>query len=191
MPPRSDQASERFYQVVWPHAPAVLRVARILSGGDDAAADDLAQETLLRAFRGLDRYRDGTDAKAWLMTILRNARVDAARAQAVRVATSLDAMDAEVAAPMAEERPEDWGTSPERALNAFSDAEVIRAMRRLPEEIRWTLLLVDVEGMDHADAAKLLDVPPGTIKSRAFRGRQMLREALLPVARDRRLVREE
>jgi RNA polymerase sigma-70 factor (ECF subfamily) len=67
---------------------------------------------------------------------------------------------------------------------------MIRALQRLPEEIRWTLLLVDVEGMDHADAAAVLGVPVGTVKSRAHRGRAMLREALLPMARDLRLIPE-
>ena len=79
---------------------------------------------------------------------------------------------------------------PDVALAAFSDQQVIDALQRLPEEIRLTLLLVDVEGLDHADAASILDVPEGTIKSRAHRGRGMLREALLPVARDMRLIRD-
>jgi RNA polymerase sigma-70 factor (ECF subfamily) len=57
-------------------------------------------------------------------------------------------------------------------------------MQRLPEEIRWTLLLVDVEGLDHAEAARVLEVPLGTIKSRAHRGRRMLREMLAEVNRD-------
>lgn len=183
------QANDRFYQVVWPHAPAVLRVARILVGGNDAEANDLAQETLLKAFKRLDRYQDGTDVKAWLMTILRNTRIDHARADASRKTVSLNALEFDMAAPgSAAEDPADWGSNPENVLNAFSDADIIKAMKHLPEEIRWTLLLVDVEGVDHAEAAKLLDVPPGTIKSRAFRGRAMLREALLPLARDRGLV---
>jgi RNA polymerase sigma-70 factor (ECF subfamily) len=74
-------------------------------------------------------------------------------------------------------------------LNEFSDAEVIKALQHLPEEIRWTLLLVTVEEMDQADAAGVLGVPVGTVKSRLHRGRMMLRQALLPLARDRRVVR--
>jgi RNA polymerase sigma-70 factor (ECF subfamily) len=65
---------------------------------------------------------------------------------------------------------------------------LIDALRQLPDEIRWTLLLVDVEGMDHADAARVLDVPVGTIKSRAHRGRTMLREALTPLAKELRMI---
>jgi len=66
---------------------------------------------------------------------------------------------------------------------------MIDALQRLPEEIRWTLLLVDVEGVDQADAAELLDVPVGTIKSRAHRGRAMLRDRLAPLARERGLLK--
>ena len=62
-------------------------------------------------------------------------------------------------------------------------------MLKLPEEIRQTLLLVEVEGMEHVDAAEILEVPVGTIKSRAHRGRAMLRETLLPMAKELRLVR--
>jgi len=75
-------------------------------------------------------------------------------------------------------------------LNAFSDADVIDGLQGIAEELRWTLLLVDVEGMDHRDAAEVLGVPVGTIKSRVHRARAMLRQVLLPLARQRRLVRE-
>jgi RNA polymerase sigma-70 factor (ECF subfamily) len=84
--------------------------------------------------------------------------------------------------------PEAAWSNPESVLNAFSDQQVIDALRALPEEIRLTLLLVDVEGLDQRDAAGILDVPVGTIKSRAHRGRAMLRESLLPLARELRLI---
>jgi RNA polymerase sigma-70 factor (ECF subfamily) len=83
-----------------------------------------------------------------------------------------------------------WPRGPERVLDEFSDRQVIDALQRLPEEIRLTLLLVDVEQLRHEDAADVLQVPVGTIKSRAHRGRAMLRAALLPLARELRLVSE-
>ena len=66
----------------------------------------------------------------------------------------------------------------------------IDALKKLPEDIRWTLLLIDVEGMGQSDAAAILEVPVGTIKSRAHRGRAMLRELLTPLAKELRIVRE-
>ncbi len=185
---KGTEATERFYGLVWPHLGAVLRTAKFLTR-DDAEAEDLAQETMLKAFRFLDRFEDGTDAKAWLMSILRNTRIDRLRAAAPEQANvSLVERNVEPAAVSDEAgSPANW-ERPEDVLNGFSDQQVIDALKTLPDDIRWTLLLVDVQGMDHRDAAGVLDVPVGTVKSRASRGRAMLREKLLPVAKEMRLV---
>jgi RNA polymerase sigma-70 factor (ECF subfamily) len=170
----------------------VLRTARFLLR-NAADADDLAQETMLKAFRSLDRLKPGTNAKAWLLTILRNARIDHLRSRAsADRAVSLEQMACEPEAP--EQPPgrfdadEAWD-DPERVLQAFGDQQIIDAMKQLPEEIRLTLLLVDVHGMEITQAAAVLDVPAGTIKSRTHRGRAMLRDVLLPLALEMRLER--
>jgi RNA polymerase sigma-70 factor (ECF subfamily) len=187
--------TSRFDALVWPHAAAVLRTARFLIH-DPAEADDVAQETMVKAFRALDAFVDGTDVRAWLMTILRNTRTDHLRRRAAHAGDiSLDRLPVEPAgadagprAPAGDDHPA-WD-DPQGLLQQFGDRDVIAALRELPEEIRWTLLLVDVEGLDHADAAAVLGVPTGTVKSRAHRGRRMLRERLLPVAKEMRLVRD-
>lgn len=186
----ANQASKRFYDLVWPLRSDVLRVAQFLCR-DPMLAEDLAQETLLKAFRALDRDRvAGRDLKGWLLAILRNNWKD--RLRAFRAETSLEGLIDE---PEGVERTEpdaaDYRDDPQSLLNAFSDQQIIDQLQALPEEIRWTLLLVDVEGLGVSEAAEILDVPAGTIKSRAFRGRQMLREALLPVARERRWMKDE
>lgn len=185
--------TRKFHDLAWPHLATVLRVAEILTG-DPAEAEDLAQETMLRAFKGIDGFARGTDVKAWLMTILRRTRIDRLRSPATTPgrAVSLDALAVEPAdSPQAQAGDRDalW-ERPEAALDAFSDRQVIDALKQLPEEIRLTLLLVEVEGLDQREAATILDVPVGTVKSRAHRGRAMLREALLPVAREMRLIRD-
>ena len=187
-----DPQAERFYRLIWPLAAMVLRTARILTGGRDSAdADDLAQETLVKAYRSLDGFREGTDARAWLMAILRNTRIDRLRSAAARSRdVSLEALPFEPA-----ERSDGnsgfkdvaWEQPPE-ILEALGDREIITALQTLPEEIRWTLLLCDVEGVDQKEAADALGVPVGTIKSRLHRGRAMLRVALEPLARDRGLL---
>jgi RNA polymerase sigma-70 factor, ECF subfamily len=179
-------ATERFYELVWPLRADVLRMARFLCR-HDAEADDLAQETLLKAFAAIESFQPGTDARAWLMRILRNTRIDRIRSAAQEAGNvSLDAAEIDAEAPVA---TEDFGPEPEQVLNAFSDQQVIEALRDLPEDIRMTLLLVDVQQIDHSDAAAILEVPVGTIKSRAHRGRAMLRQALLPLAREMRMVK--
>lgn len=176
-------ATSRFYAELWPHRAVVLRTALLLTR-DPALAEDLAQETMLKAYRSIDRFAAGTDARAWLMSILRNARIDHAR----RHARESHDVSLEQLASDPEDRAgtEDVAESsdPQDILEAFSDQQVIDALQSLPEEIRWTLLLVDVEQVDHARAAEVLDVPVGTIKSRAHRGRAMLRRRLEHGARN-------
>jgi RNA polymerase sigma-70 factor (ECF subfamily) len=183
-----EPSTERFYALVWPQLPLLVRVARALVR-NESDADDLVQETMLKAHRSLESFRAGTNIKAWLVAIVRNDRLRAGRRERANV--SLDSLDdaPESLAAVDAGSERDW-ENPEEILEAFSDAEVIDALGKLPEEIRWTLLLVDVEGMDHRDAAGALQVPVGTIKSRTHRGRVMLREMLAPVARDRRLIRD-
>ena len=186
-----DDATKRFYALVWPHSPTVLRAARYLMR-NPAEADDIAQETMIKAFKAIGSFQDGTDMRAWLMTILRNTRIDHIRAAASSAGNvSFEQLGAEPA-----DSSDDTGCdedpaweNPDELLEGFSDRRVIESLHKLPEEIRWTLLLVEVEQIDHEDAAKVLGVPVGTVKSRAFRGRAMLRQALLPVAKELRLVR--
>ncbi len=185
-----DDQTQRFYSLIWPHAAMVLRMARFLLH-DQAEAEDLAQETLIRAFSGIHAVDERGDARAWLMAILRNLRIDRLRLRGSRPdPISLDDLPVELAdvASATSTADTEW-TNPEALLGHFSDADIIDALSALPEEIRWTLLLVDVEELDHADASRILDVPVGTVKSRAHRGRMMLRKALLPIARQLRLIK--
>jgi RNA polymerase sigma-70 factor (ECF subfamily) len=182
-------ATRRFYELVWPHRTTVLRVAQILTGGA-ADAEDLAQDTLLKALRSLDRLREGSDVRAWLLTILRHARVDQLRVAGRSAGTlRLNEVDVDPAQPVDPDAgaAETW-EQPAEILNAFSDQQVIEALQKLPEKIRLTLLLVDVEQLDHHEAADILNVPVGTVKSRTHRGRAMLRELLSPVAREMGLL---
>lgn len=174
-------ASERFYKLIWPHAATVLRVAQVLCR-HRADAEDLAQETMLKAFKSLEQFRDGTDAKNWLMAILRNTRIDRIRTKAARhEAASYDELllesEAAEASPAADSSV--WH-DPRALLEALSDQQMIESLLELPEEIRWSLLLVDVEGLEMKDAAAVMNIPAGTVKSRLHRGRQMLREKLAP-----------
>ena len=183
-----EQATRRFYQLVWPWRADVLRVARFLSR-DWAAAEDLAQETLFKAFRAIDRLDAGPDVKAWLLAILRNTWRDRVRALAAHPESSLDEISDE---PQVSPEPDAAVPDPSgdsfAVLDAFSDQQVIDALQSLPRELCWTLVLLDVQGMSIQETAELLEVPAGTIKSRAHRGRRMLRDALLPLARDRGLI---
>ena len=180
--------TDRFYAELWPHRGVVLRVAKLLTHSD-VDAEDLAQDALLKAFDKINTLAPGSNAKAWLLTVLRRTHIDRVRSRHHgNGEVSLDALNVDQPAPE-HAPPEDvsaWG-DPHRAMAGFSDQEVIVALKRVPEEIRWTLLLVDVQGLDDQEAADVLGVPTGTVKSRLHRGRRMLREHLMTVAIDRRL----
>lgn len=171
----------RFKRLMWPWIPTVLRFAKFLTR-DEHAAEDLAQETMMRALRNIDNFEEGTDAKAWLLTVERRLFLDHVRAQKHAPLASLNSEEGpELAAttenPLAGVFDEQW-EEPEDLMRRFTDQELIDALAALPDETRWVLLLVDVEELQHSAAAEVLGVSMGTVKSRASRGRAMLRDRL-------------
>lgn len=182
--------ADRFKELAWPMLPLVVRTAQCLTRQTDLV-EDLAQETMIKAMRAIDTFQDGTDMKAWLLTILRRVHIDRLRSERSRPELmslgEIDVPDDPVdAVGMYDERWE----HPEELMSRFEDEQVIDALLSLPDAIRWTLLLVDVEQLDVSSAAAVLGVPNGTIKSRAYRGRAMLRDRLYAVARQRGWVAE-
>lgn len=130
-------------------------------------ADDLVQETYLRAFRFSHRFQPGTHLRAWLFQILRNTFLTFYRLREREAALAEDGVpDWDV--PMFHDAPDDRG-----AVDAHTDLE--RAMRRLPEEFRTVLLLAEVEGMPLEEVARVMGCPVGTVKSRIFRAKERLR----------------
>ncbi len=182
----TDAQIDKARRLIWPHLESALRVARHFTR-DSHEADDLVQETVMKGLRFIDQLADGSDARSWLLTILRRTFIDRYRASRrfkdhlpLHAAPEPAGHDGHRAADDA-----DAWHEPEQLMDRFEDEQIIGAMAKLPDEIRWTLLLVDVEQVDHAEAAAVLDVPVGTIKSRAHRGRAMLRNALADLARQR------
>ena len=172
-----EEQAQRFYAYVWPHRAVVLRTARFLSR-NAAEAEDLAQETLMRAFRKIDQLDVADNPAGWLTSILRNVRIDQTRRRGEALLTKAQSLEADTVEAHSFSVPHKPNTT-EEILETLSDQALIDALHELPEEIRWTILLVDIQEMAYDEAAEVLDVPAGTIKSRVYRGRQMLREALL------------
>jgi RNA polymerase sigma-70 factor, ECF subfamily len=171
------EASQQFYAHVWPHRALVLRTARFLTH-NAGEAEDLAQETLMRAFRKIDQLDVSGNPKGWLTSILRHVRIDQTRVRAnalLENAATLDSLA--IPAPVETKEPDPGDLA--ALLEELSDQRLIEALYAVPEDIRWALLLIDVEQMAYEEAAKVMDVPPGTVKSRIHRGRQMLRDRLL------------
>ncbi len=165
---------------------AALRMTR-----NPADAEDLVQETYLRAYRGFGSFQQGTNLKAWLYRILTNTYINAYRAKKRRpdeaeldegedlyLFRRLGGLEAARAGRSAEDELMDF----------FTDAEVKAAVESLPEQFRLAVLLADVEGFSYKEIAEILDIPIGTVMSRLHRGRKALQKRLFEFARDRNLV---
>ena len=152
------------------HLDALYNFAMYLSKRP-ADAEDLVQETYLRAFRFSHRFQPGTHLRAWLFQILRNTFLTFYRVREREAPVAEDGVP-EWDAPMFHDAPEDDGT----AMDAHTDLE--RAMRRLPEEFRTVLLLAEVEGLPLEEVARVMACPVGTVKSRIFRAKERLRGLL-------------
>jgi RNA polymerase sigma-70 factor, ECF subfamily len=158
---------EAFARHVLPEVEVLLRVARSLTR-HDADAEDLVQDTLLRAYRAVDRF-DGRHPRAWLLTILRNTHANRGRGRRPEVFFDLDAAGGQ--APATDE--------PEAVvLRGMFDAAVEQAFRVLPDKFRVVVELVDLGGLSYQEVAVTLDLPVGTIMSRLHRGRGRIRAAL-------------
>jgi RNA polymerase sigma-70 factor (ECF subfamily) len=167
-----------------PHLDAVYRFALRLSGSE-AAAEDLVQETFLRAFRSWHQYTAGTRAKSWLFTICRNVYLrDRERGQRHDTIVEEQAPRGEAGVPLVNPLWSSAGKSdPEGSFfESIVDAEVLQAIDGLPEEYRTAVVLSDLEGLSYGEIAELMEVPVGTVKSRLFRGRRQLQKDLYEYA---------
>jgi RNA polymerase sigma-70 factor (ECF subfamily) len=175
--PPVDEKRASFEKEALVHLDVLYRVALRLSG-NPADADDLVQETMLKAYRAWDQYEKGTNAKAWLLTILRHAFINEYRRR-TRHPETVDVDTIEPYAVFSEVQDED----PQGAFfDRIVDDQVLRAIDQLPEVFRETLVLSDVEGMSYQEIAGILEVPIGTVKSRLFRARQLLQTKLYDYA---------
>jgi RNA polymerase sigma-70 factor, ECF subfamily len=173
-----------FAEEALPHLDAVYRFALRLSGSPDEA-EDLVQETFLRAYRSWDQYTRGTKAKSWLFTICRNVflrRREREKRHEVIVAESAAPSDG-TGSPVNPMWATVAGVDPEgRFFESIVDEEIIEAIEDLPEEYRTAVVLSDLEGLPYAEIAETMGVPVGTVKSRLFRGRRRLQEVLYEYA---------
>ncbi len=185
--PRSWQ--REFEEVVLVHRDCLYRLAlRLCRNRTDA--EDLVQETLLRAFRRFDRFTPGTNCVAWLATILRNLFINqVTRRGRVVLVENEGALER---AAVTREGSEHTTPTPEEEYlrSVIDDKRLAEALDCLPDRLCEVLLLADVEGLLHREIAQLCALPIGTVMSRAFRARWLLRKALtfgrLPVGSDGR-----
>ena len=177
--PASRDAS--FTSEALPWLPHVARFARTLAR-DPADADDLVQETFLRAYDAWDTYTPGTGCKSWLFTICRNVYLREIRRSARMVAADDPEAEAMASAGL-------YHYAVRRGLDTmFAQVDlgpaVQRAIAELPDDYRDVVMLVDVQDCAYTEAAEVLCIPLGTVRSRLFRARRLLQQSLLAFAED-------
>ena len=189
--PTDDPAlRERFDRDVLPLLPSLYGAALRLTR-NAADAEDLVQETYLRAYRGFAGFQEGTNLKAWIYRILTNSFINTYRKKQRE--------------PQIVEGPDDvdeWylfdrlgsrnveASAESAVLDQIPDEEVKAALESIPENFRLAVLLADVEGFSYKEIAEITDVPIGTVMSRLHRGRKALERALWETAKERGLVDE-
>jgi RNA polymerase sigma-70 factor (ECF subfamily) len=184
----ADQA--RFAEEAMQYAPSLFSTALRMTR-NAADAEDLVQETYLKAYRGFPNFEEGTNLRAWLFRILTNTYINAYRAKQRRpdetdleevedlyLYRRLGALEAALASRSAEDE----------LMELFTDDEVKEALESLPEAFRLAVLLADVEGFSYKEIAEMLDIPIGTVMSRLHRGRKAMHKLLFEFAAERGLV---
>lgn len=165
---------------------AAMRMTR-----NAADAEDLVQETFLRAYRGYGRFEEGTNLRAWLYRILTNTFINTYRAKQRRPEESDlgDLEDLYLYRRLGGLEASQRGRSAEDELMDFvTDTEVKEALESLPDQFRIAVLLADIEGFSYKEIAEMLDIPIGTVMSRLHRGRKALQKGLADFAVERGLL---
>jgi RNA polymerase sigma-70 factor, ECF subfamily len=187
----ADQA--RFADLAMEHMSSLYSAAMRMTR-NPADAEDLVQETYLKAYRGFGGFTEGTNLKAWLYRILTNTYINSYRAKQRRPdETDLDDVeDLYLYRRIGGLDGSRMGRSAEdELLDLFSEAEVKAAVEALPESFRMAVLLADVEGFSYKEIAEIMDIPIGTVMSRLHRGRKALEKGLYDFAVANRLTEPE
>ncbi len=170
-----------FEEEFLPQIDALFTFAYHLTYNEDDA-NDLVQETYLKAFRFIDRYREGTNAKAWLFKILKNVFINQYRRKSKRPTQ----VDYEEVVNYHDEEDSSYSSYMDLRQEMFEEMigdEVTNAINSLPVDFRVVILLCDIEGFTYEEIAKIVDIPIGTVRSRLHRARNMLKEKLQEYAK--------
>lgn len=177
------QKQEDFNREMIPHLDALYNFGlRLTSDPNDA--EDLVQDTIVKAYRFFNSYEKGTNAKAWLFRILKNSYINNYRRDSKRP-QQVDYDEVSSFYESIRAARTDTSDLEDQMYRDLMDDDINGALEDLPEDFRTVVLLCDVEGFTYEEIANMLDVPIGTIRSRLHRGRNLLKAQLMEYAQKR------
>lgn len=177
------QKQEDFEEEIIPHLDAMYNFALRLTS-DPSDAEDLVQDTIVKAFRFFSSYEKGTNAKAWLFRILKNSYINNYRKKSKKP-SQVDYDEVSTFYETIRAERTDTSDLEDKMFRELIDDDISNALDELPEDFRTVVLLCDVEGFTYEEIANMLDVPIGTIRSRLHRGRNLLKAQLMEYAKKR------
>jgi len=170
---------ERFEKEALPLLDTLYRFA-LSRTGDSSEADDLVQETFMKAWDAFDSYESGTNCRAWMCRILRNTHINRIRASSKEFVTD-EIPESTAGQPLPGWAFFDFEAPDDASWLKFTRQQIMGAFERMPQEFRSVVELADVEGFSYREIADALGIPIGTVMSRLHRGRRLMREMLLAV----------
>ncbi len=179
-PSEEQSLREGFQREALPHMEALYNSALYMTRSP-ALAEDLVQETFLKAFRFWHRYEQNTNCKAWLFRILTNTFINKNRRKK-RPTMSMDATERELSSALVADKSSFYDTPEKDYISKLFPEHVQKAIEALPENFRIPVVLADLQDFSYKEIADIMDCPVGTVMSRLFRGRKRLQEELFEYA---------
>jgi len=183
---KTKQLYEDFQREAIPHMNAVFNYALKITGDEDDA-NDLVQETYLKAFRFFDKFEKGTNCKAWLFRILKNSYINDYRKN-IKEPNKVDYEDVQNFYENIQPNEISTNHFEQDAFSKLLDDEITKVMSTLPEDFRTVIILSDIEGFTYEEISGFVDIPVGTVRSRLHRARKMLYSLLYDYAKDKGYV---
>ena len=186
---KTNEKHKEFEREALPHMDLLYNYALRMTNAA-ADADDLLQDTYLKAYRFWDKYEKGTNIRAWLFRIMKNSYINRYRKE-VKEPGTVDYDEVKDFYNSIRDESADPNDLQESVFGNLLDDDVAKAIAELPEDFRTVVILCDIEGLPYEEIAEFVDCPLGTVRSRLHRGRKLLRARLADYARKRGYVTED
>jgi RNA polymerase sigma-70 factor, ECF subfamily len=185
---KTDKEKE-FLEEAVPHMNFLYSFARHLTGNPDDA-DDLVQDTYLKAYKFWDKYEKGTNIRAWLFRIMKNSYINRYRKE-VKEPNLVDFDEIQEFYTSLKEVTNDEQDLEAKIFGGILDDDVSKALDSLPPDFKTVVILCDIEGLSYEEIADFIDIPVGTVRSRLHRGRKMLQSQLFDYAKQKGYIKRK